>query len=298
MLARSTLRRSLCLALLFAAVMLVCVPATAQQAQRTGVVVGLSGQATLMNPGKSPVPAMIGSEVEVGTLVRTGPEGRVKLYFERDVVVTCGPSSSLEISSSLLAPDGSDSPGVFRLLFGTIRVLVGKVFGVQRQLDVETPNGVAGVTGTTFIVRVQPDDRSLFLTLDGALRVSGSDAQATSVALVAPNYTYVVAGTAPIDPQPAPRELWDDLLDSTELECRPEQSAADSQRPAGALPSLSQMAQPGLSLEGRDEGEDASGAGDDEVWIETQVPADSTGDDGENGSENEGDVDVVVEFPE
>jgi len=289
---------SMPIALAVALLLLFASYAAASQAKAPGVVVGLSGQATLTNPDSPARSVEVGDEVFEGAVIETGPQARVKLYFERDVVITCGPSTRLVVDSAMLDAQGDDGSGLFKVLVGTVRVLVGKLFGVERNVQVETPTGVAGVTGTTLIVRTSPGQGSIFLTVDGEVWVFGDDPDRSSVLVASQNYTLVRDNAAPSSPASAPDDLWDDLIQSTELEPQPQTAGRPGVYPyiVGKLPPL-------YGYVGSKGPKIGAGIGED-VWLDTLLPPDSdddddSGDDDDTGDDDdESDVDVIIDFPD
>jgi len=82
--------------------------------------------------------------------VQTAQASRTKLFFRDDSVLNLGPLSQVVVDEYLQAAAGERSQSVYRLVEGSLKVVVGK-----SKLEIHTPTAVAAARGTKFIVWVE-----------------------------------------------------------------------------------------------------------------------------------------------
>ncbi|MCZ7585393.1 MAG: FecR family protein [Deltaproteobacteria bacterium] len=153
-----------------AILVLFAVPALAFEP--VGAVTAVHGEAYVKRAGEGRIPLAVGVTVFVGDAVVTGLDGRVMILFEDNCRLSVGSDTQVLIDEYVLGTPGGTRSGLFNLLWGKIRVLVGELMNVSTNTRVMTPNAVAGVSGTYFIVTHDPQIReSLFLTLSGEISV-------------------------------------------------------------------------------------------------------------------------------
>ncbi len=96
---------------------------------------------------------VVGSDVFIGDLVKTGPKGQVQLLFADNTELVIGPSSALTIEDYLIRNDGSPGKLAVDMLGGAFRFATGD--SAKNRYEINTPTGTIGVRGTEFDVRVE-----------------------------------------------------------------------------------------------------------------------------------------------
>ncbi len=97
---------------------------------------------------------VVGSDVFIGDLVKTGPKGQVQILFADNTKLVVGPKSSLKIEDYLIRNDGSAGKLAVDMLGGAFRFSTGDAAKTRYRID--TPTGTIGVRGTQFDVFVEP----------------------------------------------------------------------------------------------------------------------------------------------
>ena len=122
--------------------------------QAAGMVKRVTGNVTLERAG-SRVPALAGSVVQVGDLLRTGADSAVGITLADDTLLALGADSELQLSEfsfDSTTQDGSLLASLWRGTLGVITGLIGKK--TPDKVQVQTRTVVLGVRGTEFIVDV------------------------------------------------------------------------------------------------------------------------------------------------
>ncbi len=122
--------------------------------QAAGMVKRVTGYVTLERAG-SRVPALAGSVVQVGDLLRTGADSAVGITLADDTLLALGADSELQLSAfsfDSTTQDGSLLASLWRGTLGVITGLIGKK--TPDKVQVQTRTVVLGVRGTEFIVDV------------------------------------------------------------------------------------------------------------------------------------------------
>jgi hypothetical protein len=125
-------------------------PAGAQEAGHIKVAKG----AVQVERAGQQVPATVGTVVQAGDVVVTGPDGSVGITFLDNSLLSAGPNSVLAIDR--FAFDSTTHQGSFEssLRKGTLAVVSGKLAKQSPDaMKVKTPAAVLGVRGTEFLVR-------------------------------------------------------------------------------------------------------------------------------------------------
>lgn len=134
------------LVLSLAACLLLLAPAGAFAAA-TGTAKGVDPDASAARGGDTQV-LVVGADVFIGDLVKTGPSGQVQIKFSDNTELVVGPRSSLTIEDYLLREDGSAGKMVVNTLAGTFRFVTGNA--PKDRYLIKTPTGTIGVRGTAF----------------------------------------------------------------------------------------------------------------------------------------------------
>jgi hypothetical protein len=126
-------------------------PITASQ---IGLFTEVQGQVRVTHPGMSrPIPVKLYDAVRFKDVIETQRGSQAKALFYDDSLLTVGEHSRVEITEHIFDPARNKRCLVVNLLWGTVRVLVGKVFtGSGSKFEIHTPSAVAAARGTYFVV--------------------------------------------------------------------------------------------------------------------------------------------------
>jgi hypothetical protein len=129
-----------------------CMIASYASAQTpAGSIKSLSGTVSIQRAGK-PIPAIIGTALQVGDKLTTGPNSSVTVVLSDGSEVELNESGILVLTENILNPDGSRASTKVTLLDGLVRSLVKVAPGHPPNFEVHTPNAVASARGTMFEV--------------------------------------------------------------------------------------------------------------------------------------------------
>lgn len=138
---------------LFAVLFLIGLPLAAQAADDpadVGVVDKVENEAKIVT-GDTTTTAIIGAKVHMKDELRTGPEGRLKVTFRDDTVLTLGEQASVVIDRYVYDPDKSVGEAVLQATKGAFLFVSGRIKGLkQHKIVVSTPVANIGVRGTQF----------------------------------------------------------------------------------------------------------------------------------------------------
>ena len=85
---------------------------------------------------------------------RTAANSKLKLLMRDDSILTMSESSEMEFTEFVTTQQQQRS--VVNMLVGTLKVVTTSILGAGSSLEIRTPNTVAGVRGTTFIISFIP----------------------------------------------------------------------------------------------------------------------------------------------
>ena len=124
--------------------------------------------------------------------------GRVRLSIGKTAATT--PATN---SSTIILPNQIAALNTFSGIAETSQIAQQKKSPRTAPIRVETPEGVAGVRGTSFGVSVGPDGKTSVETIEGAVGVSGrTDSE---VVVTRGNTTTIFPQTSPVAPSASPR---------------------------------------------------------------------------------------------
>jgi hypothetical protein len=133
----------------------------------------VAGEVSLSDAGGISRPATAGAVFSEGDVVVTGAEGRARLVMiEGKNVVVIGARSRLVIERAGSEARGAAPGTTLSLGEGQVRSVVKRKYSGQGSdvFEVKTPNAVAGVRGTVFLVSFdRKSARSLLATEEGAV---------------------------------------------------------------------------------------------------------------------------------
>lgn len=134
-----------------------------------GRIVLARGEVTIRTAENS-VTAQPGAYVHQGDQVRTGRDSGVRLLLGGSAVVDLGANTSMVVTRA----GNSSSETRLKLFTGRLWARVSSLFG-STKFEVDSPNAVAGVRGTEFIMDVAEDGGTQVTVLQGSVAVTASE---------------------------------------------------------------------------------------------------------------------------
>ena len=152
------------------------VASTAAAAEPAGRILSIEGAPQVERDGAAPVELRRSDPVFVGDIIRTG-EGRAKIMFEDNSLMTLDRNTDLRITEFLFRKKSQQRESMFDLLQGRAKALVSQFFSSREDFRVRTPTAVAGVRGTHFLVEALGGEggESKVTVFSGAVGVSDED---------------------------------------------------------------------------------------------------------------------------
>lgn len=140
-----------------------------------------------------------GTEVEPGSEVATGPDGRARMDLSDGSIIRLGENSAFVIQKIELTEQGL--VGRFKVNFGQIWIILNG--GV---IEVDTPSGIASVRGSYMSLSIDPNSGEVFLTcLEGSCVMT---TQAGELSMVAGQTATVLNFDSP----PTPGVISDEVV--------------------------------------------------------------------------------------
>ena len=169
-------------------------PSWGQDDQRIGTVLAVDGTAEARAANATTwEPLQFRAALFANDTVRTAANSKVKILLRDDSIMTLAERSEMQFTEFLLTPQQRRT--IVSLTLGTLRVVTTKIFGAGSITEVRTANTVAGVRGTTFIVKFIPPDDTEVTALDGVVTVRNPNFPQFEA--VPANFRTQVIGDAP-----------------------------------------------------------------------------------------------------
>ena len=127
------------------------VPCEVRAEQEIGKVVALRGSAAIERGGTR-LTAAVNSGILPTDVIKTAGDGRVKMRFIDDSVLTVGENSRLAIKEFFYSKE-KGGRSIFNLLDGKMHSVVGKT-----KFEVQTPTAIAAARGTVIYFEVGEGD--------------------------------------------------------------------------------------------------------------------------------------------
>lgn len=125
------------------------------QAEPIGFVKNVTGEATVTQSGRT-VKAQVGTPLEQGSQLKTGPKSALGVAFKDNTVMSFGPDTQITVDEYLYAPSEGKLKLGTRLSKGTLNYVSGAIAKLKPDaVSVATPTGTIGVRGTQFVVKVE-----------------------------------------------------------------------------------------------------------------------------------------------
>lgn len=109
-------------------------------------------------------------ELTWNDVVRTDPNGRVRMRMTDDSLLSIGANSELRITQH----DPRTHKTQVELAYGLLRAQIAKLARGE-EFEVRTPTAVAGVIGTDFGIDASDPKHVKFICLEGMVRISSLD---------------------------------------------------------------------------------------------------------------------------
>ena len=143
-----------------------------QEDQRIGTVLAVDGTAEVRVANATTwEPLQFRAAIFPNDTVRTAANSKVKILLRDDSIMTLAERSEMQFTEFLLNRP-QQRRTIVSLTLGKLRVVTTRIFGAGSVTEVRTANTVAGVRGTTFIVRFIPPEETEVAVLDGVVAVS------------------------------------------------------------------------------------------------------------------------------
>ena len=177
------------------------VPAFAQDTDTSiGIITAVQGQVTVLD-STGTFPGVEGTPIKLGDTVETGEESGVKILFDDDSLFSLGDNTSVVISEFIYTPQQRKS--ISNITKGKMRAIIKGVQSGNSEIEINTPNGVAGIKGTTLYANA---DEETFCLRVGEIIVKGDESK-ESVTLTPNECTHIINGK-PVSPQKMSEETW------------------------------------------------------------------------------------------
>ncbi|HPP12709.1 MAG TPA: FecR domain-containing protein [bacterium] len=172
-------------------------------AEETAVITLASKKGTVLvweAAGQRWVELPVKSQLSVGAYVKVEKDSEAIISFGKKAVVTLSENTLIQISTCLFQ-QGNLKQVRLKSPQGRIWSVVEKLASPEAKFEIETPNAVAGVRGTVFLVGYEPTaEASRIAVVAGEVGVSSKLAEGY-VILKENMATVVVANKPPIPPQ-------------------------------------------------------------------------------------------------
>lgn len=186
-----------------AVLVLLAACAAPARAEKVGVFTAVKSPLSVRRDGAALSPR-VGDEIHLADSVQTGAGGRAKILFDDDVILVVTENTVVEITKHLFDIRKTWRDSIFDLRKGMIRSTLEK-YSPDSSFIVRSPNAVAGVKGTDFLVRYAPGTEPLtdVYVFKGAVEVKNPLAASSGAVLIGMNQRLAVRGDSAVPP-PAP----------------------------------------------------------------------------------------------
>jgi hypothetical protein len=174
-------------------------PGWGQEDNRIGTVLAVEGTAEVQAQNATTWETLkFRDAIFLEDTVRTPAASKVKVLLRDESIMTLGENSRMQFTAFLLDPQQQQRRGIVNLTLGKMRLLTTRLFGAGSVTEVHTPNTVAGVRGTTFVVNFIPPDTTEVISFEGVVTVRNFDPTIPGIEPVPQNFrTRVMGATRP-----------------------------------------------------------------------------------------------------
>jgi hypothetical protein len=190
-----------------------------QTPDRIGTVLAVQGTAEVQAQNATTWEALrFRDAIYLNDTVRTAENGQVKVLLRDETILTLAERSEMRFTEFLLTQNQRRT--LVDLALGKLRVLTTTFFGGGSAVEVRTPNTVAGVRGTIFVVIFTPPDTTEVISFDREVSARHLNPAIPEIELVPPNFRTSVIGARPperaTELSPAERQALEQDLQTTE----------------------------------------------------------------------------------
>ncbi len=179
-----------------------------------GDIVALDGTAKVKHSGQSEWKSIkFNDKVFLLDAFKTDAESGMKILLDDDTVLVLAAETELTIEEHLYTPK-KENASVVSLVTGSVRSVVGKLFGARSKYEVKTPTAVSGVKGTDYISsHNNKNQKSTFTSVKNQVWVRGNGQKEGEETLLNEGWsTSVGANGIPDDPWQVGDGDWGGIL--------------------------------------------------------------------------------------
>ena len=137
------------------AVLVVLPVAATAQSGGVGFVKTVTGDAWVTTTGQR-VKAAPGTEVSIGSQIKTASGASLGITFKDNTVMSFGPDTEMTVDAYLYAPAQGQLQLSTSLAKGSLNYVSGVIAKLRPEaVTVKTPSGIIGVRGTQFLAKVE-----------------------------------------------------------------------------------------------------------------------------------------------
>jgi hypothetical protein len=201
-------------------IMLLVAMALSARAQEVGTIAALDGAAQI-GRGDTMIVGTTGTGIFEGDVLQTGNPGRMRVVFQDDSVLTLSNDSQIVVNEHVFNPvcrrvcwglgrrvcrcaRHGQGRSLMQLLRGKVTATVSDYYHrIGTRYEIKTVNAVAGVRGTEFSIRFDPDKQlTEVLGISGVVSVHSTvDPTGQGVLVTASEVTVIESGQLPSTPR-------------------------------------------------------------------------------------------------
>lgn len=190
-----------------------------QTPERIGTVLAVQGAAEARSQNATTWEALrFRDAIYLNDTVRTADNGQVKVLLRDETILTLAERSEMRFTEFLLTQNQRRT--LVDLALGKLRVLTTTFFGGGSAVEVRTPNTVAGVRGTIFVIIFTPPDVTQVISFDREVSARHLNPSIPEIEVLPTNFSTRIIGSRsperPMELSPAEREALEQDLQTTE----------------------------------------------------------------------------------
>lgn len=190
-----------------------------QTPDRIGTVLAVQGTAEVQTQNATTWEALrFRDAIYLNDTVRTVDNGQVKVLLRDETILTLAERSEMRFTEFLLTQNQRRT--LVDLAVGKLRVLTTTFFGGGSAVEVRTPNTVAGVRGTIFVVIFTPPDVTEVISFDREVSARHLNPAIPEIEMLPPNFSTRIMGSRPperaTELSPAERQALEQDMQTTE----------------------------------------------------------------------------------
>jgi hypothetical protein len=167
-----------------------------QTADRIGTVLAVEGTAEVQSQNATTWEVVrFRDAIYLNDTVRTADNGQVKVLLRDDTILTLAERSEMRFTEFLLTQNQRRT--LVDLAVGKLRVLTTTIFGSGSAVEIRTPNTVAGVRGTIFVVIFTPPDITEVISFDREVSARHLNPAIPEIEVLPANFRTRIIGSRP-----------------------------------------------------------------------------------------------------